>query len=146
MIVLIPMNCWKAARPTATTRAGRSHRAPRAFRPASLSLASISLISSIRSCGSSSAPTWSDWTASSTSRALRSCPLRTRKRGVSGTKKIPMSRTNDGTAASPSMMRQSPDEAKIALTMKATRMPTTIIIWFSEETAPRISVGAISDR
>jgi hypothetical protein len=44
------------------------------------------------------------------------------------------------------MIRQSPDDAKIALTMNATRMPSTIISWFSDETAPRISVGAISDR
>ena len=28
------------------------------------------------------------------------------------------------------MTRQSPEEAKMALTMNATRMPTTIIIWF----------------
>ena len=44
------------------------------------------------------------------------------------------------------MIRQSPEEAKMALTMKATRMPTTIMSWFIDATAPRISVGAISDK
>jgi hypothetical protein len=73
-------------------------------------------------------------------------PSFTRKRGVSGMRSIPTSRISEGTAARPSMSLQLPDEARIALTMNAARMPITIIIWFSEPMAPRISVGAISDR
>ena len=61
-------------------------------------------------------------------------------------KNIPTSRTSDGTAARPSISRQSADEARMALTMKATRMPPTIISWLSEPIAPRSLVGAISER
>ena len=44
------------------------------------------------------------------------------------------------------MTRQSSEDASTALTRKATRMPPTIMSWFSDEIAPRISVGAISER
>ena len=43
-------------------------------------------------------------------------------------------------------MRQASEEASTAFTRKATRMPPTIMSWFSEEIAPRIWVGAISER
>ncbi len=59
---------------------------------------------------------------------------------------MPTSRITAGTAASPSISLQFSEEARIALTMNASRMPLTIIIWFSDVIAPRISVGAISDR
>jgi hypothetical protein len=64
---------------------------------------------------------------------------------LSGTKNMPIRRTADGTAARPSIRRQSPDEARMAFTMNAARVPITIIIWLREEIAPRICVGAISD-
>ena len=44
------------------------------------------------------------------------------------------------------MTRHASEEASAAFTRKAVRMPPTIMSWFSEEIAPRISVGAISDR
>ena len=81
-----------------------------------------------------------------TSRAMSSSPACTRWRGVSGMKIMPTSRAIDGTAARPSISRQLPEDARIALTTNAARMPTTIISWFSDEIAPRISVGAISER
>ena len=59
---------------------------------------------------------------------------------------IPTSRISEGTAARPNISRHSPEEARIALTMNATRMPTTIMSWFREPIAPRFSVGAISER
>ena len=136
----MPMNCWNTARPIATINAGRTHGSRSRLRPPSSF--STSWISSTFSSGDSSSAV----TSSSTSRASPSSPVRTRKRGVSGMKNIPASRISEGTAASPSISRQSPDDARIALTMKAARMPITIIIWLSDEIAPRIWVGAISDR
>ena len=59
---------------------------------------------------------------------------------------MPTSSTSDGTAANPSISRQLPDDASIALTTYAARMPPTIISWFREVIAPRIFAGAISAR
>jgi hypothetical protein len=61
-------------------------------------------------------------------------------------KNMPTSSTSDGTAANPSIRRQLPDDASIALMMNAARMPPTIISWLSEVIAPRTSAGAISAR
>ncbi len=61
-------------------------------------------------------------------------------------KNMPTSRISDGTTAKANISRQFSEEASAALTRKAARMPTTIISWLSELTAPRMFVGATSDR
>ena len=59
---------------------------------------------------------------------------------------MPTNRATDGITASPSISRQFSDEASAALTMNAIRIPMTTISWFSDVTAPRIEVGATSER
>lgn len=61
-------------------------------------------------------------------------------------KYIPTSRTSEGTTARPSIVRHAPDWARRAFTTKAENIPTVIMSWFNEETAPRTPVGATSDR
>ena len=60
-------------------------------------------------------------------------------------KNMPTSKISDGTAAKPSIRRQLPEDARIAFTMNAARMPDTIISWLSDAIAPRTLAGAISD-
>src|SRR5215216_2995678 len=82
-MVLMPMICWKTARPIATTRAGLTHEAVSSLRPPS-SCSSTSLISRISlSVSSSLRPDLSN-----TVRAWSSRSWLTSQRGVSGQKSI----------------------------------------------------------
>ena len=93
MIVLIPISCWKTASPIATTSAGRTHGCRAARRPP-LAPPPGSPGSPRSALGRLLRPrVVLGCTSSSTSRASSSSPVRTRKRGVSGTKNMPISRT-----------------------------------------------------
>ena len=95
------------------------------------------------------------------SRALSVMPFSACQRGLSGIKKTSSRKAIEGTAAAQNIQRQAicpfHDAAMSAaeksagmgsaicqFTIWAARMPTTIVIWFSETSLPRISEGATS--
>ena len=141
MIVLIPTSCWKTASPIATSSAGRTHGGAERAQAAASSSASTSRMSSISSSGRLVADRLEHL-----ARLVLLAVVHEEARRLGHEQSCRRAGRATGPRRGPASARQAPEEASTALTRKATRMPPTIISWFSDEIAPRISVGAISER